>query len=404
MQKRYTKQFHARLVKELTGLRKGEGLAPAKLQEKPTIRTIAARATNIQTDSITNHQVYDFLLAELVHLPNSFPFTALRNALGITNTANHLSNRRAYLAREIERHADTIERYENRGISHFAGLLLEKESSALKTEVPPQIPSYVQDLERQTNALRQMVSTGLSAHLSLGPRAEHLIKYLELSRTPYLDTTIQLSFLPSSRGSEWYRFKLVYNFQGARNVFRVAVVLDSKDGERLMQAGLIDDFHQLNDPSRSAREISTIIANSKFILRNPSSGTQKLLRLKEIESATALRLLRSADTAFTKPCRLLEIEIPPEWQSPDITYEYHSIVNLRADEHYAYWYSPGLIFLKKLTFDFSEFPDANRWNFHVLSFMGHTTGTLLSKERRYTLQSNTWIMPGHGIGLVWQEP
>ncbi len=403
VQKRYTKQLHIRLAKELASLRKGEGITPAKLQEKITLRTVAARATRVQLDSITNHQVYDFLLTEVGYLPNSPAFSALRNAFGITNTSGRLSFRRAHLARELNKHTDTIERYENHGIDNLATALLERESSILKT-TPSQTPSYVQELEKQTTALRQMVSTGLSAHLSLGSRSEDLIKYLELSRTPYLDTTVHLSFLPSSRGSQWYRFKLAYYFQGARNVFRVAVVLDSKDGEHLMQAGLIDDFHQLNDPTRATREISTIIANSKFILKDPSASTQKLLRLKELEPATALRLLRSADTSFAKPCRLLEIEIPANWQLPQVTYEYHSIVNLRAAEHYAYWYSPGLMFLKKLTFDFSQFPDADWWQFHVQSFMGHTTGTLLENERIYTLQSNSWIMPGHGISLVWQEP
>lgn len=402
VQKRYTKLRHSKLTKELAWLRKGEGITPAKLHDTSIIRAIAAHATHTPPDSITDYQIYNFLLTELARLPDNLFYKAMNSAFGITSSALHLATRRKQLAQELNRHSDTVERYENKGIQDFANKLLEHESTALIT--PPTRTAYLQELEAQTTALRTIAAASLAAHLPLGNHADDLLRYLELSRQPYLQATVTLSFLPSSRGDEWYRYKLVYCFQGSRETFRIAVVFDRKDGERLMQAGLIDDFHQLNNAEQSSREISTIIANSKFILKDTARNTQKLLRLKALETEAAMRILQASSATFNKACVLLEIKIPPEWQTSSTAYEYHSTVNLRAAEHYAFWYSPALMYLKKLTFDFSHFPDPDRWQFFLQPFLGHNTGTLFEDERLFMFQAHSWIMPGHGIALIWQEP
>lgn len=399
--KRYTKPQLAKLIKELTGLRKGEGLVPSKLQSVATIRAVVAQLTRNQPDSLTNHRIYNFLLEELAQFPHTDVTKALRSAFGLVNPAPRLSIRRKQLSRMMQKHTDTIERYENQAIANFAAHLLEKEADAMKGAQDQ--PSYVGVVEKQNEALKQLASISLSTHLSLDSHASNLLQYLESSRKPYLNATVALAFLPSSRGSEWYRFKLTYGFQGVRETYRIAVVLDNKDGERLMEAGLIDDFHKLNDPSRLSREISSIIANSKFILKNSSAGMQKLLRLNKIDVKTSHKILRSVSATLHEPCWLLEVAIPFEWQSPEVSYEYQSIVNLSAKEHYAYWYSPGLMYLKKLTFDFSHFPGADSWHFFLQPFLGHASGVFAEEARQFTFQADSWIMPGHGIALIWQE-
>lgn len=374
---------------------------PSKLQSVSTIRAVVAQLTRHQPDSLTNHRIYNFLLEELALFPDSDTMKALRNALGVVNPAPRLSMRRKRLSEIMQKHTDTIERYENQGMTVFAAHLLEKEADAM-THVRDQ-PSYVGVVEKQNEALKQLAVISLSTHLSLDSHADNLLQYLESSRKPYLNSTVTLAFQPSSRGSQWYRFKLTYNFQGVREAYRVAVVLNNKDGERLMEAGLIDDFHKLNDPSRISREISSIIANSKFILKNSSVGMQKLLRLNEIDPKTSHKILRSVSATLRESCWLLEVAIPFEWQTPEVTYEYQSIVNLNANEHYAYWYSPGLMYLKKLTFDFSHFPDVDSWHFFLQPFLGHASGVFREEERRFMFQADSWIMPGHGIALIWQE-
>lgn len=391
-----------KLVKELAPLRKGEGLTPIKLQNKPVLRTIAARAVTIPTDQLTNNQVYSFLLEELARLPKNHATLALHTALGLNPIADKLAMRRSHLALQLKKHADTIERYENQALQDFAAQLIKRSSTPKNHSLSPS-SYYLQELEAHTQTLRAITTAGLSRHLSLEGHGDDLMKYLELSRRPYLDAAVHMQLLPSSLGDKWYRFKLSYSFKGKRETFRVAVVLNSADGENLMASGLVDDFHQLNHFDNPKRDIKAISANSKFIVKNPTANTQKLLRLRELDHKETALVLRSTSKPLAQPCWILGVTIPREWQAPDSVYEHHSVINLDTEEHYAYWYAPALMYLKRLTFDFSEFPRSGAWNFSLQPFLGHSPGTIIAEKNLYTLHLNNWIMPGHGIILLWKE-
>ena len=323
-----------KLVRELTLLRKGEGLTPMKLQGKPIIRTISARAAATPIDQLTNNQVYSFLLEELTRLPKTNLVLALHNALGINSVAGKLAVRRSHVAAQLKKHTDTIERYENQAIHDFGAHLI-KRSSIPQYSPPSHSSYYLQELEAHTQTLRTITTAGLSRHLSLEGRGEDLMKYLELSRRPYLDATVHIQLLPSSLGDKWYRFKLHYSFKGKRESFRVAVVLSSADGENLMASGLVDDFHQLNHFDNPKRDIKAISANSKFIVKNPTANTQKLFRLRELDPKDTALVLRSTSKPLTQPCWILGVDIPREWQTSESVYEHHSVINLDTEEQYA---------------------------------------------------------------------
>src|SRR5687768_13331151 len=119
-------QLQSKLIQELSSLRKGGGLAPHKLQQKPTIRTLVARATNTSADNLTDNQVYNFMLSELSRLASTNTVAALKNAFGIDSHHKKLFLRRSELAAKLAKHPDTIERYENQGINNFAAHLTER--------------------------------------------------------------------------------------------------------------------------------------------------------------------------------------------------------------------------------------------------------------------------------------
>lgn len=194
---------HIKLIKELALLRKGEGMAPFKLHDKPIIRAIVAHATATQTNSLTNNQMYNFLLTELSHLPKNDSLNALRNALGITSTDKKLSTRRAAFAASIHKHPDTVERYENEALKIVASHLYRRNDlfsrSTSANSESPQL--YLQEIETQAKATRAITTLGLSAHLSLGDHGEDFLKTLEFSRRPYLNTAITMNLIPSPRGT-----------------------------------------------------------------------------------------------------------------------------------------------------------------------------------------------------------
>lgn len=395
--------FESQLVKELADLRKGAGLTPAKLQNKPTIRALVSRLTNSPSASITGSQIHAFLVDEVLKTNTTRQGRALCNALGLASaTSETLSTRRAMHAAQLKKHPDTIERYENQGLIEFAAQLTNLQPTH-GLSVLPATTAYVQHLEEQAAQSRAATALGLSGILSLERKAEELIDFLESSPRPYLDTNIDIAFLPSERGNNWYRMVVGYAFQGRREIFRLAVVTTNEDGERLMKLGLIDEFHKINEEIDPTRETRSVINNNHLTLHDTSSGHQKLLRFKESSAEYTGRLLQAIGEPLLGACRFLEVIVPYEWQTPDTTYEYYSSINLRDDIHYAYWYAPSLMYVKRLSFDYSRFPGAENWQFMALPFLGHIAGDVLDRNKdSFILHPNSWIMPGHGIGLTWE--
>lgn len=393
-------QLQPRLAKELSSLRKGKGLTPLKLQEKPTIRMVAARVASTTVDNLTDNQVYSFLLSELSRLTDNTATTALKNALGVDSRHGNLSARRLELAAKLTKHPDTIERYENQGITNFSAHLTEHSLHLQDTSPLPSL--YIQELEAQAKATRAMTVVGLTNHLSLANHGEDLMSYLESPRKPYIDASVHITLLPSSRGNQWYRLHQSCSFQGSRESFRIAVVLNNNDGEQLMASGLVDDYHQLYNPDNLRRDIKAIAANSTFIIRNLQTHTQKLLRFRELEPEETSRVLQSVSEPLAGACWLLEVIVPPKWQTEVCSYEYQNTIHLQVG-CCAYWYAPTLMYLKKLTFEFSRFPEKHTRTFFLQHFLGHAPGTVFAEEHRYTLHLNNWVMPGHGIVLVWQN-
>ena len=397
------KASDTRLAGELAELRKGIGITPTKLRNKPVIRELVSHLTDLPAASLTDSQIHAFLIAELAKIKASRNGLALYTALGLGDKPQTtLSARRAELAEQLRRHPDTIERYENQGLVEFAAHLINQQSTLI-LPVTPRASAYFQHLEEQATKSKTATTLGLSGLLSLERRADELVSFLESSPRPYLDANIDILFQPSKRGENWYRMAVTYSFQGKRETFRTAAVTTNEDGERLMKLGLIDEFHKLNDTIEPTREIRALINGSRFTLRSSTTGHQKLLRLQLLDDSSTKQLLQSVDEPLLGPCRILEITIPYEWQTPDTIYEYYNAINLRDDIHYAYWYAPSLMFVKRLTFDYSKFPGVENWQFMALPFLGHIAGDVLDRHKHsFILHPNSWIMPGHGIGLTWE--
>lgn len=403
MHKKYTKD-HAKLTEELAKLRKGRGLSPAKLEDKMAIRQVIANANNLSPNNATTSQIHSLFLAEIAKLPRSAPFTALRYAYCLIDDAKEASTlfqRRQELARLLHKHSDTIIRYENQAIEHFAILL--KDLSHSPQDLPATTQPYAKQLDAQEKIIRQTATASLTGLLPIANYAPQLVAYLERSTRPYLDTTINIKFLPSRRGKDWYRLEVGYSFHGVRDTFRLAIVTRGEDGEHLIAEGLIDEFHMLNDHKDPQREIRTTINTTKFTAYNRDSNTRKSFRFHELSQAEAKTLLQSASQPPKDQCRFLEVSIPPEWQQENIRYEYQNAFNMRDDIHYAYWYAPSMMYLNKLTFDYSQFPLAPTWNFAVIPFLGNIAGESTRTPFSFTTHPNSWIMPGHGIALMWGD-
>ncbi len=401
-QKQYTISIRA-LVKELSGLRKGSGLHPSKLRDKMVLKTLASRYLGSPITSLTGSQIYTFLLGEVAKIKDTPHGKALYVALGVEpSSAVSLLHRRAQLGQLLGKHPDTVERYENKGLAELAARLIENAPAEASGLTEP--TTYLRQLEEQVAMARAATTFNLSGLLSLNHRAEEFVKYLEVFRRPYLDATITITLKPSRRGKGWYRIDARYIFQGRYGAFRVAAVTNNEDGQRLMKLGLIDEFHKINDMTNPTREMKALVDASTLTLHNPTTRQQKLLRFKAMTAVAAQQILQSVEEPLEGTCHLLEITVPPEWETPETVFEYRNSLNLREDLRYAYWYAPGIMYVKKLTFDYSEFPGASERHFKVLPFLGHISGDDVFNPEgcSFTFHLNSWLMPGNGVGLAWE--
>lgn len=400
MQKGRTK-YHDKLVDELTLLRKVSGVTPAKMHYKIALRGIAARAIGVDDNKITNSQIHSFLLGEIAKLPPTTPFTALRHAFGlaeIMTTDGKLSQRRRALALDLDKHEDTVVRYENQAISDLAAHL-EAASGNTRPRTRTQTNTSPTALHR---IIRDTVKLSLPGLLPVANRGPELLEYLEQSQRPYLETSVDIKLTPSSRGVNWYRLKVKYTFTGRRDTFRLAVVMNGEDGEQLLAQGLVDEFQKLNDTIDPRQEIRTVRNNSRFMAYNPTLRSQKLFRFRELDPIQAQTLLQSTTRPLKAPLRVLEVKLPIPWQSEGIVYEYRSTFSLRDDIHYAYWYAPSMMFVKKISFDYSEFPQVDRFDFVTIPLLGNVTGNSTRKEYSFVVRPNSWVMSGNGIVAVWE--
>lgn len=406
MQKSHTK-YHSRLINELSSLRKGRGIAPIKMYHKPILRERAAISLGVDDDKITNSQVYNFFLEKISRFPHTTPFIALRHALGLGEDVvadATLSQRRSALSKMWGKHPDTIVRYENQAIDDLVTYLEtpDENSGPATTPRPVVLPDAYKKIGVQNNIMRDTVKLNLAGLLPLANRTSELLSYLEQSQRPYLEASVDIKFTSSNRGADWYRLRVKYVFMGKRDTFRLAIVMDGEDGEQLLVQGLIDDYQKINDTIDPRQEIRTMRNNSSFMAYNPALKSQKLFRFHELDPAHAQTLVRSTGEPLRAPFRVLEIKLPPKWQADGIVYEYHSTFNLRDDIHYAYWYAPSMMFVKKLSFDYSEFPQVDNYDFVIIPFLGNVTSNGTRKKHSYVVRPNSWIMPGNGMAAVWE--
>lgn len=413
--KRTIEAQKAALIKEFHVLRKGNGLAPWKLDQASILRAITAEQTGIDDDALLASHVQAFLHHEINSLRESVETRALRNAfaIGLEHNPEKLTTRREALAKSLNRHADTIEAYENRGIEQLANQLMSLENPvymaqikqiASDSDASPDLSAASAYQASGMHIARAMVTQGLSEMYGLGARAPEIHKIFRQSESPYLDTSVEWHMTPSTRGAEWYTYKLRYTFRMQKERFRIGVSNSVHDLEILIASGVVDDTLKLNGIEDLDTEIPGIIKNCGFMAYNEKKGTRTPLSLKELDNDKRAKLFEGIWQVDPNSCRVLEVELSTNNQRPS-AYEYHWSFDLPVDgEHYVYWSAPGLMYLSNLNIDIARFPNRDQWQFSIIPFLGTLPqGSLETNGNSYSMSTGGWIMQGHGVAITWQR-
>jgi hypothetical protein len=151
-------------------------------------------------------------------------------------------------------------------------------------------------------------------------------------------------------------------------------------------------------------EIAEIQRACRFVVRDQSSGTQRALPFLEVDEDAKNALLESVWPIDAGACRVLQVQLPEDSVYDHVVCDYLMSLELRVDEHYCFWWAPRLMRISSIVVDVSRFPNRQRWKFYIQPFLGTLLpGGMEPTGDRYTLPVGEWIVPGHGIAIVWQE-
>ena len=393
------------LQQELQQLRKGSGLQPWKLQHMMATRERVARQLNVDPATLSMSQMYTHLLGEISDLGEGEVANALRNAYAIGQNAQvkDVTGRRYSFALQVKRHPDTVKAYEDRAIGQLAHRLLSGHVKPVRL-APGYRGGTPPDYDSMSRALLRTVVEGLAGLYTLGIHSSEILRALGRSRYPYLNASIECRLSRSERGDDWYKYEFRYRFHCVKDVFRIGIVSSVQDSGILMASGLFDEATQLSAGANFDSEMEAILKLWSFTVHDNDTGKERAVEFTQLDTYTRRQLLEPVWQINADNCRVIEAHIPSSWVKDTTYYELHTTVDLSIKEHYAYWEAPGLMYVNTVTIDVSDFPDYKKWRFFLKPFLGTSfVGSIESKEGRFVLPVNSWVMHGHGIAIVWQE-
>ncbi len=405
-------QLYRILQHSFQSLRKGTGLTPWKITKHQELRETIATHAGVNEQELSMQQAYLHVLHTLDELGNGIEAKVTRNAFAVGQEHNpgSLMQRRMYMSKQLRRHTDTIEAYENQGINKVISTLLEPDNVTNKGfahSIPPGQPSNVSlpidKVPTNDTIAKNLVIYGLTEIYSLGMHAPEILTCFGRRLSCYEDCTVELAFVPSAKGPSWYTYKFRCTFRSKQLHFRIGIVSSANDGEALLASGLVDDLIKLNGTPDLDKELEGLLLNCYLIRHNIDKSSQEILRFQEVELNSRRELLNTVWQVNADTCRIIELQPAPS-QLDIAFYEYNWSFDLSIDEHYAYWYAPGLMYLNNISVDISQFPGREKWQFYIRPFLGTALpGDMGIVANRYTASANSWLTPGQGVAIIWQE-
>lgn len=249
-----------------------------------------------------------------------------------------------------------------------------------------------------------MIETGLQRLYSVPLHTKDMIKAFGRAPHPFIDVNIEWLLLPSSRGEDWYTYHFKYMFRAEKGRYLIAVVASTHDCEVLMASGVVDDVMVLSSNADYDEEVSSIQRNCRFVVRDQARGVQQALQFMQIDEVSKDLILQAVWPIDAAACRILQVELPQSSSYEHTLCEYLMSLELHVEEHYCFWWAPRLMRINSIVVDVSRFPNRPRWRFFIQPFLGTLLpGGMEPTGDRYTLPAGEWIMPGHGIAVIWQE-
>jgi hypothetical protein len=393
------------LADELRVLRKGFGLAAWKLQDASNLRMAVARHLDEESQALSIEQVYAYLLHEIKQLGNGDSIRMLRNAyaIGREDHPGSLTERRADMSIEANIHPDTVKAHENRAISTLVSRLMTHGTAKISFADTLNEATRTPGISRNAmiEALERTTEEALAGLYELGSYKAEVGRIFGRNRMPYLDATVECILSASNRGEKWFKYTYRCVFRSIKGTFRVGIVSSAHDSSVLAASGVADEVIVLDKKANFEREISGIITSWRLTVRDVERGTQTPLRFREADSEQRREILSNVWQINPDDCRIIELEVPRTLQEMAHVYELKGSMELRMDEPYTFWETPGLMYANTICVDVTKFPHRDKWEFSIKQFLGTTFSATTERDgNRFIIPTNSWLLPGHGLVII----
>jgi hypothetical protein len=250
-------------------------------------------------------------------------------------------------------------------------------------------------------ALEKTTEEALAGLYELGSHKVGIDRIFGRNRMPCLDATVECILSGSKRGEKWFTYTYRCIFRSIKGTFRVGIVSSAHDSSVLAASGMTDEVIVLDRKADFEREIAGIIASWRLTVRDTERGTQTPLRFKETSGSRRREILSNVWQINPEDCRIIELEIPHLLQEMAHVYELKGSMELRMEEPYTFWETPGLMYANTISIDVTKFPYRDKWEFSIKQFLGTTfSATTEHDGNRFVIPTNSWLLPGHGVVIM----
>jgi hypothetical protein len=263
---------------------------------------------------------------------------------------------------------------------------------------------------------RALIRFALCRAMDEAPAIDGLIDNVLSTKGPFSSGSVSIRLGPSAqRGVLQYNYTLTYTSR--HDSFMLAFAEGPIVSEALFAAfdGLTEVILTprggCHEPDEALLERVVVRATYENLEGKNDTSRLAFRGADETEVSDRLKaerlesLLLEGEPGF----RLYECPVPGAAGSRRaVQVEIHMTVGL--DEHYVSWVSDRPIFLDRLTFDVSAFPQREAYEFALHPFLGSSRNPELMgsrfdgiRSKPYVLDVGNWVVRGQGACLIWRH-
>jgi len=304
-----------------------------------------------------------------------------------------LSDRREAAAKVCRVEPETFRR-------HLQTPVLAHVADALRALSGEQLLEGAASSTAAGQAVRDALGAYYGAHAS---QLATLVKSVLPQTVHYDDVSVELVLQDHPEDRALYQLEYRSGFLASLDEYVVAFVQRAALSDRIMATcPKVNDAWAFSDREGLEKQTRTLHEgeSSVRVLGEDAEGRPFLqaLDLQPVERKSSRDYLTGLGDIDIGEVTLLRSAVPRTLAAPaQIATQYR--FDMRRDDHYCYWVAPRPLFLRRLTFNYTQLGRTGR--VIVQPFMGKAASRPEWEGQLFRLEVDDWVVPGQGAVMTW---